>query len=86
MLVSDLSGVGVHTTSGLTRLDVAPHHGCHVSFIIHKSSVEVRRFVWIWRQNVRASARERIFQEMEHGKEFALWHEDVVAEEAVQSC
>lgn len=34
---------------------------------------------------MRAAAGEGIFQKVEHGEEFALWHEDMVAKEAVQS-
>lgn len=84
MLVSDFAGVGVHAASRLTRLDVAPYHWRHVSLVIHEASVEVGRFVGVWRYNVRAPAGEGIFQEMEHGEEFAMWHQDMVAKETVQ--
>jgi hypothetical protein len=55
----------------LTRLDVAPDHWCHVTFIVHEASVEIRGFIGIRGHDVSFSTREWIFQEMKHGEEFS---------------
>ena len=81
MLVSDFSGIRIHTTSRLSRLDVAPYHGCHVTFIVHEAGVKVGSFVWVGRDDVRTTTGEWVFQEVKHGKEFALGHEHVIPEE-----
>ena len=83
MFISDLSSVRIHTTSCLSGLDVAPDHWCHVAFVVHEASVEVWSFIRVRRDNVRAAARERIFQEVEHAEELALRHEHMISKEAV---
>ena len=83
MLVSDLSSISVHTTSSLTGPDVTLDRWCYVALVVHEARVEVRSFIWVWRNNMGATTRERIFQEMEHGEEFAFGHEQVVSEESV---
>lgn len=82
MFVSDLASICIHAPGCLAGLDVAPDHRCHVTLVIHESSIEVRGFVRVGRHDVGAAARERIFQEVEHGEEFALRHEDMVTKEA----
>ena len=82
MLIGDLSSKCVHATSSLARFDVPPNHRRHVPLVIHKACIEIWCFVGIWRDNVRAAAAERVFQEVEHCKEFAMGHKDVIAKEA----
>ena len=81
MLVCDFSGIRIHATSGLARLDVAPDHGCHVALVVHETGVEVGSLIRIRRDDVGAAAREGIFQEMEHAEEFARRHEHVISKE-----
>jgi len=61
MHVLHLTGVCVHAPSRLTRLDVTPHHGHHVSLIVHESRIEVRHGVRVGRRDVRRATRERVF-------------------------
>ena len=81
MLVGDFAGIGVHAAGCLARFDVAPDHGSHVALVVHESGVEVGCFVGVGGYNVRATSGEGVLQEMEHGEEFALRHEHMVAEE-----
>lgn len=74
-----LSGVRVHATGRLTRLDIAPDHGGHVAAVVHETRIEIGRVVWVGRHNVSRAARERVLEEVEHGKELARRHEHVVA-------
>lgn len=69
--VGNLSGVGVHAASGLSRLDVAPDHGDHVSLVVHEAGVEVRDSVRVGRRDVGRAAREGVLEEVEHGEELA---------------
>lgn len=57
---SDFTGVGIHATGGLARLDIAPNHGCHVFLVVHEAGVEVRCFVWVWRHDVGEASGELV--------------------------
>src|SRR5687767_14734875 len=58
------TGVRIHTSSRLATLDIAPNHGCHVSFVIHEASIKVGAFVWISRSNVSRATAEGVLQEI----------------------
>jgi hypothetical protein len=47
-----LTRVCVHSPGSLTRLDVSPNHGSHVPLVVHETSVEIGRLVWVWRDDV----------------------------------
>lgn len=76
----DFTSVGIHATRCLARFDVAPYHGCHIALVVHEAGVEVGSFVRVWGHDVRASAREGVFEEVEHGEELARRHYHVVSE------
>lgn len=69
----NLASVGVHATRRLSRFDVAPDHGRHVSLIVHKARVKVGTLVRVGRLDVREASRERVLQEVEHGEEISRW-------------
>ena len=48
----DLSCVCIHTTGGLTGLDVAPNHGSHIPLVVHETSIKVWSIVGIGRDDV----------------------------------
>jgi hypothetical protein len=73
-----LTSIGIHAAGSLTRLDVSPNHRSHVTLVVHETSVEVGRLVWVRRHNVRGTTRERVLEEVEHGEELAWWHDHVV--------
>ena len=62
--------------------DVAPHHWCHVSFVVHEPGIKVWDFVRIGRRDMSRATRERIFEEMELGKVFSRRDVHVVSEKA----
>jgi hypothetical protein len=64
----------------LTGFDVTPNHWCHVTFVVHKSSIEVWGFVWVGRYNVRLATGEWILQEMKHCEELSGRHQHVITE------
>lgn len=78
----DFTGIRIHAASRLTRLDVTPDHGDHVTLIIHKSSVEIRSRVRVRARDKGGPTRERILKEVEHGEEVSWRHEHVVTEPA----
>ena len=80
MIGRDFSSISIHTPSCLPRLDVSPDHGPHVAFVVHETSVEVRGLVRVGRNDVSEASRERVFEEVEHGEEFAGWQMHVVTE------
>ena len=82
MHASDFACVSVHSTSRLTRLDVAPYHRCHITLVIHESGVEVWGVIWVCRDDVGFTAREGVLEEVEHAEEFACWNKHMVAKEA----
>jgi len=78
----DFSGIRFHAPSCLSGFDVAPYHGRHVALVVHEAGVEVRGVVGVGGHDVRGAAGEGVFEEVEHGEEFAGGHEHVVAEPA----
>lgn len=71
VLVGNLTCVGVHAAGSLTRLDVSPDHGCHITAVVHEASVEVWCLIWVGADDVSKSTREWVLQEVEHAEEFA---------------
>ena len=82
MHARDLACISVHSTSCLTRFDVAPYHRCHVTLVIHKSGIEVRGVIWVCRDDVGFTAREGVLEEVEHAEKFACRYKHMVAEKA----
>ena len=58
----------------LTGFDITPNHWCHVTLVVHETSIEVWSFVWVRRYNVRLATGEWILQEMEHREELSGRH------------
>ena len=83
MFVRNFSSKCIHAESSLPRLDISPDLGCHIALIVHEASIEIRSLIRIWPDDVRAAAREWVFQEMGHREEFAMRHKHMVFEEAV---
>lgn len=69
--VLDFTGVGIHASGSLTRLDVAPDHGCHITLIVHETSIKVGSLIGVGRLDVGESTREGVLEEVEHGEELA---------------
>ena len=76
----DFAGVGLHAAGCLTRLDVTPNHGCHVTLVVHETGIEVGGVVGVGRRDVCESSGEWVFQEVEHCEELASGHVEMVAE------
>lgn len=71
VLILHLSSICVHATSRLARLDVTPHHGCHVALIVHEARVKVGSRVGVSRLDVSPATGERILEKVEHGEKFS---------------
>lgn len=80
--VLDLSSIGVHAPGRLPRLDVTPHHGRHITLVVHEARVEVGRLVWVGTLDVGAAAGERVLEEVKHGEELARRQQHVITEPA----
>lgn len=81
----NFTSVRVHAAGRLTRLDVTPDHGNHITLIIHETRIEVGSLIWIRALDVGGSTRERIFEEVEHGEELSGRHQHVVTEPAADN-
>lgn len=91
--------IRIHAAGCLARLDIPPHHGCHIALVVHETCVEVGRLIRVWRLHMGEAAGEGVFlyssdiriwikiifeyQEMEHGEEIARGHEHMVAKPPV---
>jgi hypothetical protein len=60
--VLNFAGIGVHAACCLTGFNVTPDHGCHVTFVVHETSIKVRCFVWVRGDDVGLSTREWILE------------------------
>lgn len=81
MHARDFASKSVHSTSRLTRLNVAPYHRCHITLVIHKPGIEVWSVIRVCRDDVGFTTREGVLEEVEHAEELACWNKHMVAEE-----